>query len=74
MLQTFIIKDQQLQITTGQDQEATVFLLSSPTQDEIQSICRQFDLAPVTFARRNSAVEVSRFQDRKSTRLNSSHI
>lgn len=74
MLQTFIIKDQQLQITTGQDQEATVFLLSSPTQDEIQSICRQFDLAPVTFARRNSAVEVSRFHTLKSRILTDAQL
>ncbi|MCI1287553.1 MAG: magnesium transporter CorA family protein [[Lactobacillus] timonensis] len=74
MLQTFSINGQQLQISTVQDQSSTIFLLSSPIQEEIDQLCSQFDLDPTIFDRCNSAEEVSRFHAIDSKQLIDPHL
>ena len=70
MLKSYHIVDHRLQANNGPLTDADIVILSDPHKDEQATICRQFDLEPLTFQFCNAPEEVARFHQTPSTILN----
>jgi magnesium transporter len=74
MLKSYHIADHRLQVNDGPLVDADIVILANPHKDEQATICRQFDLEPLTFQFCNAPEEVARFHQTPSTILNQPNL
>ncbi|WP_367329439.1 magnesium transporter CorA family protein [Limosilactobacillus sp.] len=69
MLKSYRIADRRLRPNDSSLKTATIVIMSNPSKEEQATICRQFDLEPLTFQFCNAPEEVARFHQTPSTVL-----